>query len=343
VIELRHRAAGLPRRWLVAGAVMVIAAALAVVLTLRLTGGAACAAVPAGMPAAVPAVPAAVPVAVPVGSSVHSGQATFYTSRSGSGNCSFPSAPPGDLYVALSPGEYAAAGACGGYLDVTGPHGTVRVKVTDQCPGCATGHLDLSRTAFARIADPSAGQVPVTYRAVVNPPLPAPLSFRIKDGASQWWFALLVDSHGNPLRSVQARSGSGSWRTLDHADYNYWLADDGLGGGPFSVRVTDVYGNQATASGIRMAPNQAQPSQVWMYGHAPAAGARTTATAGATRGPVGSASPSTSPGPTGSPVASPIVSGTGAAAAGTVIAAAGPDPARPTACAHVSRSPGPPG
>jgi expansin (peptidoglycan-binding protein) len=325
----------------VAGAVTVVAATLGVVLAIQATGGAACAAVP--VQAALAAVPVqAALAAVPVGAATHSGEATFYTSDSGSGNCSFPAEPPDNLYVALSPGEYAAAGACGGYLDVTGPHGTVRVKVTDQCPECGTGHLDLSRTAFARIADTSAGQVPITYRAVVNPPLPGPLTFRIKDGASQWWFALLVDNHGNPLRSVQARSGSGAWRTLDRADYNYWLADNGLGGGPFSVRVTDVYGNQATASGIRMAPTQAQPTKLWMYGHAPVSAATTAATPHR----AASTGPSVAVSPTGAAPSAGAASGSPGAAPNAALTAApgGSGPVRPTGgCGHSGRPSSPAG
>ena len=150
---------------------------------------------------------------------------------------------------------------------MTGPKGTVRVLIMDQCPECAPGHLDLSREAFARIADPVQGLVPVTYRAVVNPPLPGPLTFRMKEGASQWWFAVRVGNHGNPLRSVEVRQGdSGPWQSAARQDYNYWLIASGAGPGPFSVRVTDVYGNRVTVGGIRMAPGQVQNSMVRMYG-----------------------------------------------------------------------------
>ena len=82
--------------------------------------------------------------------------ATYYATR-GMGNCSYPSPPADGLYVALSPPEYAKAARCGGYLEVSGPEGSVLVKVIDQCPGCAAGHIDLSETAFARLAPLSAG------------------------------------------------------------------------------------------------------------------------------------------------------------------------------------------
>ncbi|MGC4857023.1 hypothetical protein ACLQ24_27535 [Micromonospora sp. DT4] len=79
-----------------------------------------------------------------------------------------------------------------------------------------------SREAFARIADPVEGLVRVAYRAVVNPPLPGPLTFRIKEGASQFWFAVRVGNHGNPLRAVGVRQdASGPWRATAWQDYNY--------------------------------------------------------------------------------------------------------------------------
>ncbi|MEU7833709.1 expansin EXLX1 family cellulose-binding protein [Nonomuraea sp. NPDC049129] len=193
------------------------------------------------------------------------GQATLYELQSGGGNCSYPSRPAGDLYVALSPGEYAAAAACGGYVDVTGPKGTVRVKVVDQCPECQAGHIDLSRTAFARVADPAKGLVGVTYRPVANPKVGQPLSFRVKEGSSQWWLALLVIDHGNPLTSVEVKSTGGTWRKLARANFNYWIAESGAGQGPFSVRVTDTRGHRVTANGVRLSPAAIQRSTTKMY------------------------------------------------------------------------------
>lgn len=169
----------------------------------------------------------------------------------------------------------------------------------DQCPECEPGHLDLSREAFARIADPVQGLVPVTYRAVVNPPLPGPLTFRIKEGASQWWFAVRVGNHGNPLRSVEVRQGdSGPWQSAARQDYNYWLIASGAGPGPFNLRISDVYGNRVTAGGIRMAPGQVQNSTTRMY--APGAGAATRRPSASTRPP--NTRPAVTPTPARRPV-----------------------------------------
>ncbi|MGC5330496.1 expansin EXLX1 family cellulose-binding protein [Micromonospora sp. DT62] len=272
-----------PRLLAVSG-VAVLAAVLGLILALRSGPTPACAAPPAL-------------AAPPAAGIVHKGQATFYDSKGAGGNCSYPAAPANRLYVALGPGEYAAGAACGGYLDVTGPRGTVRVLVMDQCPECADGHLDLSREAFARIADPVQGVVRVSYRAVVDPPLTGPLTFRMKEGSSRWWFAVLVAGHGNPLRAVEVRpAGAGGWRSAAREDYNYWLVPSGAGPGPYEIRVTDTRGHRVTATGVRMAPGQVQRGTVRMYGRGGAA---------ATRPPSPTRSPSARPDPTGTTPATP--------------------------------------
>lgn len=149
---------------------------------------------------------------------------------------------------------------------MTGVRGTVRVKVDNLCPECGPGHLDLSNEAFARLDDLGKGITPITYRQVVDPKLGNALSFRVKEGSSQWWLAILVDNHGNPLRSVEVSTGGTTWRTLTRAAYNYWIADTGAGPGPFRVRVTDTRGHVAVASGIAVRPGQVQRTAVRLYG-----------------------------------------------------------------------------
>jgi expansin len=216
-----------------------------------------------------------------------SGIATHYVLQPGQGNCSFPF-PPGDgLYVALSPSEYDNAAPCGSYLEVSGPDGSVRVEVADQCPPCAAGHIDLSATAFAAIAPLSAGLVHVSYQVIADPPLPGPLALRVKEGSSRYWLALLVMNTGNPLASVQVQTPSGGWTDLARASFNYWIAQSGASPGPFTVRLTDTLGHQATVRDVGLEPGTVQDTGAWMYG------------TGAV--PSASAPPATSPASTASP------------------------------------------
>ncbi|GIJ72053.1 hypothetical protein Voc01_069700 [Virgisporangium ochraceum] len=274
-----------------AGAVLVAVAVITVVLVR--TGSAACAA------------PAQARV---------SGKATFYAAT-GAGNCSFDKVST-PLVVALGPADYRSGAACGGYLDVTGPKGTVRVKVVDQCPECAAGHIDLSREAFTKIANPVDGIVPVTFRTVTDPGLPGPVTVRVKEGSSQYWLALRFDNHGNALTSAELKVGNG-FQKLQRTDFNYWIDESGAGGGPFTVRLTDATGRQTVVPGIRLSPEQVQRTAVSMYSGG-AAQAATPARSAAPSGPASVPAP-----PSGSPSGSAsAVAGSPAAPAAAEAAAA---------------------
>jgi expansin (peptidoglycan-binding protein) len=209
-----------------------------------------------------PAAPAG--AATRKGPVVH-GKATDYgPAASADGNCSFPSVPKNGFTVAAGPALYAHGAACGGYLDVSSGGRTIRVKITDQCPECGPGHLDLTDEAFRALAPLVRGVIPITYRVVTNPHPATALSFRVKEGSSRYWLALLVDGAGNRLRSVELRTGS-RWRALQRSDYGYWIAPSGAGNGPFTVRVADVAGHRATAARIRLIPGVVQRTAVRLY------------------------------------------------------------------------------
>jgi expansin len=194
-----------------------------------------------------------------------SGTATHYVLTS-LPNCSYASPPANGLFVALPSPEYDGAAACGGYLTVTGPDGSVTVQVIDQCPDCAAGHIDLSEPAFAELAPLNAGLINVRYQYLADPPLPGPITMEVKSGSSQYWLALLADNTGNPLASVQVQTASGGWVSLARASYNYWIAQSGAGTGPFTVRLTDTEGNQVTVHNVALDPGAVQSTGVYMYG-----------------------------------------------------------------------------
>jgi expansin len=317
------------RRWFAAGSAGALAAAVGIAVAVQSSQAADCAlsldqhmlrvsqhqALPAGAAAATSS------------TARKSGKATFYGPASPGGNCSYPQPPDDKLTAAAGPAWYAAAAGCGGYVDVTGAKGTVRVKIDNKCPECGVGHFDLSNEAFAKIDDPVKGIVPITYEAVRNPVLSTTLSFRVKEGSSQWWFALLVDGAGNPLKKVEVSTDGSSWTALRLTDYNYWLAPSGAGKGPFTVRVTDIHGQSAEVSGIQLAPTKVQKTSTRLYGSGsssarPTAGTGTkTPTARPTASPTREAT--VRPTPTRQEVARSSARG------GTPTAATGPVPTTP--------------
>ncbi|MET9340935.1 expansin EXLX1 family cellulose-binding protein [Nonomuraea sp. NPDC003804] len=201
---------------------------------------------------------------------VMSGRALHYEGTAG--NCAITGA---ELYASVSAEEYAGSQACGGYLDVKGPRGTVRVQVVDSCPTCRRGELDLSMAAFAVIADPRSGVATVDYHQVRNPELGQSLAVRVRKGSTAGWLALQLLDHGNPLRSVEIRD-HGRWRALERGSDSYWVAAGGAGAGPFSLRVTDVHGQQVTVEGVDLDPDEIQRTTARLYGPAPAGRAPAT-------------------------------------------------------------------
>ena len=99
----------------------------------------------------------------------------------------------------------------------------------------------------------------------------------VKTGSSAYYLALLPINNGNPLASVAVRQGSGGWQQLARTTYGYWLASSGAGPGPFTVRLTDSLGHQATVNGITISPGVVQATGTSMYGAAAAAPVSTTA------------------------------------------------------------------
>jgi expansin (peptidoglycan-binding protein) len=163
---------------------------------------------------------------------------------------------PADLMVAaMNAEEYDHAAYCGAYVAVTGPRGGVTVRIVDLCPECLAGHLDLSREAFAAIADLPLGRVPISWQ-LVSPVLNGPIAYHFKDGSNQWWTAVQIRNHRNPIARFEYLNGNGQWVEVSRTDYNYFVqTNPGMGPGPYSFRVTDWYGNQLNDNGISHSEN----------------------------------------------------------------------------------------
>lgn len=169
------------------------------------------------------------------------GIATYYAAT-GDGNCSFGPSPNALDVTALNFPEYAGSAACGTCIKVTGPKGEVTVRVVDSCPECEEHHLDLSKEAFAKIAEIKAGRVDITYQAV-SCNVTGNVQYVFKDGSSKWWTAIQVRNHRLPIAKLEYKTDDG-WVATTRADYNYFLAADGVGDQPtgLRVRVTAVDG-----------------------------------------------------------------------------------------------------
>lgn len=95
-----------------------------------------------------------------------SGDGTFYTV--GLGSCGETNSDS-ELVAALNAPQMGVSSNpngnpnCHRKAHVKGPKGSVMVTIVDTCPPCKYGDLDLSPTAFGKIADFKRGRVPITW------------------------------------------------------------------------------------------------------------------------------------------------------------------------------------
>lgn len=172
----------------------------------------------------------------------HSGEGTFY-GATGQGNCSYDAVPAGQrMIAAMNATDYANSAACGEYVQVTGPKGTVTLRITDQCPECKPGDIDLSEEAFPLIGEVSAGRIPISWK-VVRGNVAGSVSFRYKSGSSRYWTAIQVLNHALPISKLEILpSGTSTWIAVDRMDYNYFVYTQTLPPGSLQVRITAVGG-----------------------------------------------------------------------------------------------------
>jgi len=153
------------------------------------------------------------------------------------------------MVAAMNAEEYDNAAVCGAFLHVIGSKGMVTIRIVDLCPECKAGHLDLSREAFALIAELPQGRVPITWQ-LVSPALAGPIAYHFKDGSNQWWTAVQIRNHRNPISKLEYLDGN-RWIAVPRTSYNYFVqTNPGMGPGPYTFRVTDSYGNMLSDSGI---------------------------------------------------------------------------------------------
>jgi expansin (peptidoglycan-binding protein) len=188
---------------------------------------------------------------VPFGS-VYTGEGTYYWEANGDGNCTFGPSPDDLMVAAVNHAQYDNAALCGAYAAVTGPKGSVTVRIVDQCPECPHGDLDFSPEAFAIIADLPQGRVPITWQ-LVSPPLEGPIVYHFKADSHQWWASVQIRNHRNPIMRLEYLNSSGVFQEVTRASYNQYEIN-GSNSGNFTFRVTDIFGQTIVDSDVALVP-----------------------------------------------------------------------------------------
>ncbi|MGM1020999.1 MAG: expansin EXLX1 family cellulose-binding protein [Bacillota bacterium] len=173
----------------------------------------------------------------------YTGYAT-YTGSGYSGGALLLDPIPSDAKItALNPTQLnyngIKAAMAGAYLEVQGPKGKTTVYVTDIYPEAPSGALDLSPNAFNQIGNQIDGTINISWK-VVKAPVTGNVSYRIKEGSSQYWAAIQVRNHKYPVLKLEVQQ-NGQWINLEKQDYNHFLGTN-LGKQPLKIRITDIRG-----------------------------------------------------------------------------------------------------
>ncbi len=194
-------------------------------------------------------------------SAVHKGQATYFDGGYIGGCCNLDAIASGFDVVAMNEYDYNNGLLAGAFIEITGPKGTVKALVTDLLPAdeSVRGNLDLNEKTFAKIANPIDGRVNVTWRVIALNAFHT-ISYRFKAESTQWWAQVQVVGHTYPIAKLEYKAG-GRFVELQREQYNFFTAQNGLGTGAITFRVTDIFGHQLTDTGIVMSPGKTVPGK----------------------------------------------------------------------------------
>jgi expansin (peptidoglycan-binding protein) len=189
---------------------------------------------------------------------VHQGQATWYELDTPLVNCGYETATLPAYYGAMNTSQYADSAICGGCVRVTGPKGSVDIQIVDQCPIatnpiCYAGHIDLNPPAFEKIADLIDGIISIEWSLIDCEPQQG-ITYRIKEGSNPYWAGVRLRHHRYRVAKLEIEQNPGQFVEIPRESYNYFVKNDGMGAGPFTFRVTDVYGRQVIEKNVPFNP-----------------------------------------------------------------------------------------
>lgn len=173
---------------------------------------------------------------------IHTGDGTYYGGGY-VGGCAMLDPVSTDYWiVAMNLADYNDAQLAGAYLEVTGELGTINMLVTDLLPEGKKGDLDLYVDAFPLIAPKEKGRVPVSWKIVpLDTAENAPVCYKWKEGTTEFWCGVQVRNHRYPITKLEYLNENGEFVEIKRRPYNYFESME-MGKGPFTFRITDIYG-----------------------------------------------------------------------------------------------------
>jgi expansin (peptidoglycan-binding protein) len=138
------------------------------------------------------------------------------------------------------------------------PAGTVEARVVDLGPGVSSSNptaVAVSRAAITVLAPDGSTFVTkgVDWHFVPCTLSTPGMTFKIQTGSNANYAGVLIGNHRYQLIKVEYKIRD-TYYGLMRSTYNYWIAPQGMGTGPLTLRVTDELGHVVEQTGIPFTP-----------------------------------------------------------------------------------------
>lgn len=189
---------------------------------------------------------------------IHTGEGTFYGGGYEGGCAMLDPVSKNYWVVAMNLADYNNAQLAGAYIEVTGELGTINMLVTDLLPEGQKGDLDLYTDAFPLVAPVEKGRVPISWKIIpLDSAENAPVSYKYKEGTSEYWCGVQIRNHRYPVSRLEYLDENGKFIEIERRQYNYFESDK-MGKGPFTFRITDIYGQVIIDENIPLSTDETE-------------------------------------------------------------------------------------
>jgi len=174
--------------------------------------------------------------------------------------CGYLPAEVPRLYAAVDPTVFNGSAACGACVIIETPAGMVEARVVDSGPAASRPNptaVAVSRAAITVLAPDGSTLVTqgVDWRFTPCTLTSPGMTFKIQTGSNASYAGVLVENHRHRLTKVEYKIRA-TYYPLARSTYNYWIASQGMGTGPFTLRMTDDLGQTVEQTGIPLAPGK---------------------------------------------------------------------------------------
>lgn len=166
-------------------------------------------------------------------------------------------------FCALYASDILNENLMGGCIEIISPSGNkTKCLIVDKLPSGNSGDVDIyGKETFAKLEDPDLGRIDIQWQ-IVELPTTENIQYRFQSGSNEWWAALQIFKHKYPIAKVEYKNENNEFTEMTRQSNgsNFFIAS-GMGNGPFTIRLTDYFGNILVHDGIIMQSSERQEAE----------------------------------------------------------------------------------